>query len=155
MRPISAGQFVAVGAPITNVLQDVVVSATFHKVSGPQGGGYGIIVRDQATTPQNGTAQSGRYYVLEAGDKGEVGIWRREGDRWVDLLPWQHSDAVKAGSATNDLTVRAIGTRLSLSVNGTEVATHTDTALTSGGVGLFVGGDGNRVAVDRFTIQTP
>jgi hypothetical protein len=148
-------QFVAIGAPIANVLQDAVVSATFHKLGGPPGGGDGIIVRDQATTPQNGTAQSGRYYVLEAGDKGEVGIWRREGDHWVDLLPWQKADAVKPGSATNDLTVRAIGNRLTLSVNGSEVATRTDNVLTSGGVGLFVGGDGNRVAVDRFTVQTP
>ena len=39
----------------------------------------------------------------EVGDKGEVGIWRREGDRWIDLLPWTRSDAVKPGNSTNDV----------------------------------------------------
>jgi hypothetical protein len=154
IAPSQAGQFVAIGAPIAQILQDVVVSATFRKLGGPAGGGYGIIVRDQATTPQNGAQQNGQYYVLEAGDKGEVGIWRRDGDRWVDLLPWQRSDAVRVGSAANELTVRAVGNNLTLAVNGTEVATRTDSALAAGGVGLFVGGDGNNVAVDRFTVQT-
>jgi hypothetical protein len=153
--PRLAGQFVAVGAPIADTLKDVVVNATFHKVSGPLGGGYGIIVRDQATVPQNGTVQDGQYYVLEVGDKGEVGMWRRDGDHWVDLLPWQPNPAVKIDTASNDLSVRAIGNRLSLSVNGTLVATKTDDTFSAGRVGLFVGGDGNQVSVDRFSIQSP
>jgi hypothetical protein len=150
-----AGQFVAIAAPIGNLPADVVVSATFHKLAGPAGGGYGITVRDQGPGTRDGSSQDGRYYVLEVGDKGEVGIWRREGDHWVDLLPWQRNDVVKVGTGTNELTVRAVGTTLSLSVNGTQVATKTDATLTAGGTGLFVGGDGNQVAVDRFSIQTP
>jgi hypothetical protein len=150
-----AGQFVALSAPISNVPADVIVNATFHKLAGPAGGGYGIIVRDQGPSTRDGTSQDGRYYVLEAGDKGEIGIWRREVDHWVDLLPWQHSEVVRTGSGTNELTVRAVGTTLSLSVNGTEVATKTEATLSSGAIGLFVGGDENQVAVDRFSIQTP
>ena len=73
----------------------------------------------------------------------------------MDLLPWQTSSAVKPGTAVNELTARAVGNTLSLSINGTTVATRTDATFTAGGVGLFVGGDGNQVAVDRFTIQTP
>jgi hypothetical protein len=154
--PRQAGQFVAIGAPIADVLQDVVVSATFHKLSGsPEGGGFGIIVRDQGPDPRDGVSQGGQYYVLEVGDKGEIGIWRRDTDHWIDLIPWQRADAVRTGTATNDLTVSAIGNRLSLSVNGTEVATRTDNTLTTGRVGLLVGGDGNQVAVDHVSIQTP
>jgi hypothetical protein len=153
--PNQAGQFVAIGAPIVDALKDVVVNATFHKLSGPSGGGYGIIVRDQASPPQNGTSQDGRYYVLEVGDNGEVGMWRRDGDHWADLLPWQPNAAVKPGIASNELSVRAVGNRLSLTVNGTLVATKADDTFAAGGVGVFVGGDGNQVAVDRFSIQTP
>jgi hypothetical protein len=153
--PRQAGQFVAIGAPITDVPSDVIVSATFHKLSGPSGGGYGIILRDQAAVPQNGTSQDGRYYVLEAGDKGDIGIWRRDGNTWVDLVPWKHADAVKTGTATNELTARAIGNRLTLSVNGTQVASITDATFTTGNAGLFAGGDGNQVAVDKFSVQTP
>jgi uncharacterized protein DUF4388 len=150
-----AGQFAAVSAPVASIPSDVVISASFRKLAGPPGGGYGIIVRDQSDATRDGSSQDGRYYVLEAGDKGEVGIWRRDGDHWVDLLPWQHSDAVKTDTGTNELVVKAIGNTLSLSVNGAAVASRTDNALASGRVGLFVGGDGNQVAVSRFTIQTP
>jgi hypothetical protein len=150
-----AGQFVALGVPVSSVPADAVVSATFRKVGGPAGGGFGVILRDQQGSVRDGTSQGGRYYVLEVGDKAEVGIWRRESDHWVDLLPWQHSDAVKPGSATNDLVARAIGNTLSLSVNGTQVATKTDGAFAAGSAGLFVGGDGNVIALDHFAIQTP
>ena len=155
LAPRQAGQFVAVGAPIADALQDVVVNATFRKLSGPPGGGYGILVRDQASAPQNGVSQDGRYYVLEVGDNGDVGMWRRDGDHWVDLLPWQPNAAVKPDVASNELSVRAVGNRLSLTVNGTLVATKTDDTFAAGGVGVFVGGDGNQVSVDRFSIHTP
>ena len=98
---------------------------------------------------------SGAIYVLEVGDKGEIGIWRRDGDRWIDILPWERSDAVRPGNAVNELTVRAIGDRLSMSVNGAEVASVTDSALPVGGVGVFVGGDGNQVALEHFAVQAP
>jgi hypothetical protein len=150
-----AGQFVAVSAPLVQVPSNVVVSATFHKVGGPAGGGYGIILRDQGPAAQDGLSQAGRYYVLEVGDKGEAGIWRRETDHWVDLLAWQRTDAVKPGTASNELTVRAIGNVLSLAVNGVEVGARTDATYPTGRVGIFVGGDGNQVALERFTVQTP
>ncbi len=112
-------------------------------------------MRDQGPAPRDGANQQGRYYVLEVGDKGEVGIWRREGTSWVDLVPWQRSSAVKPGSATNELTVKAIGPRLSLTVNGEEVAAREDASLAVGNVGVFVGGDGNQVALDQIAIRTP
>ena len=148
-------RFVAVGAPIAGSLGDVVVSGTFRKVGGPPGGGYGLIVRDQGPGPRDGRGQGGRYYVLEAGDRGELGIWRREGDHWVDIVPWTPSAAVRPGEAANELTVRAIGSRLTFLVNGTEVASRDDAALSEGGVGLFVGGDLNEVAAERFVVQVP
>lgn len=148
-----AGQFVALGVPGVNAIADTIVSATFHKVGGPAGGGYGLIVRAQSAP--DGTTQNGRYYVLETGDKGEIGMWLRDNDHWVDLLPWQRADAVRPGTAVNELTVRAIGSQLTLLVNGSEVATRTDATLAAGTPGVFVGGDGNQVAIDHLTVQTP
>jgi hypothetical protein len=138
-----------------NVPADVVISAAFRKIAGPTGGGYGIMVRDQSPAAHDGTAQDGQYYVFEVSDRGEVGIWRRNQDRWVAILQWQHSDAVHAGVASNDLSVRAIGSQLTFTVNGSVAASMSDATLPSGGVGLFLGGDGNQVAVDRFVVQKP
>jgi LPXTG-site transpeptidase (sortase) family protein len=149
------GMFVAVGAPVSTSLADVVVSARFRKVGGPPGGGYGVIVRDQEPTTRDGIRQSGRYYVLEVGDRGEVGVWRREDNAWVDLVPWTASDAVRRGDAANDLEVWATGAQLTLVVNGIEVARQIDRTLTAGGVGVFVGGDGNDVALEHLLVRTP
>jgi hypothetical protein len=149
------GQFVAVGAPGGQRFRDVVVTAAFRKVAGPPGGGYGIIVRDQGPGPRDGVHQGGRYYVLEAGDRGEFGIWRREGDRWVDLIPWTRSDAIAQGTAPNTLVVQAVGPQLTFIANGVRLASYTDTALAGGAVGIFVGGDLNEAVLERFTIQAP
>lgn len=149
------GRFVAVGAPIDRPLADVVVTGRFRKVGGPPGGGYGLIVRDQGTRARDGIDQGGRYYVLEVGDRGEVGIWRREEDHWVDLLPWTPSDAVLPGGAANELTVRAIGARLTFLVNGVQVAAAEDSALAAGGVGAFLGGDANEGLLEWLVVQTP
>jgi hypothetical protein len=146
--------FVAVGSPNREMLGDTVVSATFRKVSGPAGGGYGLILRDQNPEQRDGADQGGRYYVLEASDVGDAGIWRRENDQWVDLVPWQRADAaIHPGTATNELTARAIGSHLSLIVNGITVASVDDTSLTAGGFGLFAGGDGNEVVVESLRVQ--
>ena len=149
------GQFVAVGAPVPAPLRDVVVTGTFRKVGGPAGGGYGIIIRDQGPGARDGLSQSGRFYVFEASDRGEVGIWRRDGDRWVDILPWTPSPVVAQGALPNTLTVWAMGPQLTFAVNGTQVASQRDAALAEGTVGIFVGGDLNEVAIERFLVQVP
>jgi hypothetical protein len=84
-----------------------------------------------------------------------VGIWRRDGDHWTDLLPWTRSDAVRRGGAPNELEARAVGDRLTLLVNGRQVTSVADAALVAGGVGVFVGGDGNAVVLDSFYVSKP
>jgi hypothetical protein len=130
-----------------------VVTATFRKSGGPPGGGYGLVVRDQRPTPRDGHDQTGAFYVAEVGDRGEVGLWRRDGDHWVDLVPWTPSAAVRPGGSPNELSLRALGATLTMLVNGTEVARQADPTLASGQVGLFVGGDLNEVIVDHFLVQ--
>jgi sortase A len=147
------GQFVALAAPVAAPPRDAAVSAAFRKVGGPPGGGYGLIVRDQGPGPRDGLNQGGRFYVFEAGDRGEVGVWRREGARWVDLLPWTPADAVRPGGAANELTVQAVGQRVTFLVNGRVVASLSDPVLADGAVGVFVGGDLNEVVLERFVLQ--
>jgi hypothetical protein len=154
LAPRELGRFVAVNAPLANSLKEVTVSGRFHKTSGPGGGGYGLIVHDQGPDLHNGANQNGRFVVLEVGDDGKVGAWQREQDRWVDLLPWTPNPAVHTGTATNDLLVRAEGKNLTFVVNGTRVARLT-TELSEGRVGVFVGGDGNHVVLDRFAMRSP
>ena len=148
-----ATQFVAVGIPGAENLGDSVVTGWFRKVGGPDGGGYGLILRAQQPAALDGQNQVGHYYVFEVGDRAQVGLWLRDGDHWVDLLTWTASDAVRRGMASNELTVSAIGDHLSFLVNGVPVASQTDTLLHTGAAGVFVGGDGNEVALDRVAVR--
>src|SRR5919204_1550586 len=87
------------------------------------------------------------------GDRGEVGIWRRDGDHWTDILPWTPSEAVHPGSDANELEAWASGDRLTLVINGVQVASKRDSALGAGGLGVFAGGDGNSVVLERLAIR--
>jgi Mannosyl-glycoprotein endo-beta-N-acetylglucosaminidase len=145
-------RFVGVGVA-SQPMGNVSIAATFHKTGGPAGGGYGIIVRDQTPDSRDGVDQAGQYYVLEVGDKGEVGIWRREQDHWVDLVPWAASAAVHTGDAENELVVTARNDQLTLSVNGVQVAKATDPTLATGGVGVFLGGDQNQGVLTHLSVQ--
>jgi hypothetical protein len=134
----------------------VVATATFVKNSGPQGGGYGVILRDQGTSPLDGQAQDGRFLLFEVGDRGEVSIWQRDGARWTAVMAWRHSDAVRPGQAENELKVIGHENQVSFVVNAQQVAGLIYTALpTRGGVGLFLGGDLNEITVTRLTVQVP
>jgi hypothetical protein len=136
-------------------VRDVAVIATFRKAGGPPGGGYGLIVRDQGPGPRDGRAQGGRFHAFAVGDRGEAGAWRREGDRWVDLVPWTPSEAVRPGDRPNQLAVRAAGGRLAFEVNGQPVAEVEDPAPEAGRVGVFAGGDGNEVELLLLAVQPP
>ncbi|MDQ3809137.1 MAG: hypothetical protein M3336_02490, partial [Chloroflexota bacterium] len=152
--PRTPGRFVAVGAPLAP-LGDVTVSGSFRKVGGPAGGGYGLIIRDQAPGTRDGLNQEGQFVVLAVGDRGEFGIWRRDGSRWLDLIPWTATELVRTGLEPNDLVVRVSGTRLGFLVNGRLLAEVAEATLLRGGVGIFVGGDLNHVVLERFTVQVP
>jgi len=148
------GQFVAVGVPGVGGQRDVSVTVSFRKLEAGQGAGFGVIVRDRGPEPRDGLNQLGLYFVLKTGDRTEVDAWRRENDRWIDLLPLTQSGALRQGRELNHLTVIALGERLHLFVNGTEAASVLDPAPNAGGIGLFVHGDYTHVLVERVIVQT-
>lgn len=148
-------RFVAVSSPVMGRLQNIVVTGTFRKIGGPPGGSYGLVVRDEGPGPRDGINQGGRFYVFEGGDRGEVSIRRRDEDHWVDILPRTGSEIVHRGGATNELSVQAIGPRLTFWVNGIHVASHLDATLRAGQPAVFVDGDFNEVVLSRFTVQVP
>ncbi len=117
--------------------------------------GYGLIVRDRGSGSRDGSAPSGDFYAFEVGDLGQVGVWRREGDQWVELLPTASSPAVRPGGEPNVLAVHALGPRLDFLVNGVLVATVADPDPGPGAVGLYAGGAGNEAVVEQLLIQAP
>ncbi len=153
---LSAGlddQFVAVGAPVGSSLRDVLVGATFRKRDGRSGGVYGLLLRDRGPAPRDGRNQSGRYYLGQVDDRGAASIWRREQDRWVELVAWIPCPALRPATDPNDLTLEMVGGQLSLMVNGQLAARANDMLLDDGGVGLYVSGNGTDMLVERFVVH--
>ncbi len=150
-----AGRFVALGIPVPQVVSTAVLTAEFRKAGGPPGGGYGFIIRDQGSTSErDGRNQSGQYMVLEVGDRGDVGIWQRNETRWIDVMPWTHSDLVHTDRGLNALVVMLRGNTLRFEVNGEAVADMAYDGITpQGNVGLFVGGDLNEVVLEWLRIE--
>ena len=155
LAAVEPGRHVAVAVPGQTDLADLYVSAVFRKNSGPAGGGYGLIIRDQFPSSGDGVSQSGSYYVFAAGDRGEFGVWQRDGEQWVEVMPWTASSAVKTGASDNELAVAAVGDSMTFLINGTPVTTQTDTKLKHGGVGIFVGGDGDQFQVNDLVVRAP
>ena len=153
MTQTNPGQFVAVGAPGLSALGDVRVSATFRKTAGAAGAGYGLIVHDQQTAVRDGIDQSGSYYVFAVSDRGEFGAWRRAADRWIELVPWTPSPAVRPAGGENTLTVAAIGDTMMFAANGTALTTQIDSTLSGGGVGIFAAGDGDHFLLNSLVVS--
>ena len=59
-----------------------------------------------------------------------------------------------AGRRGKPLEVRAAGPQFTFSVNDAPVAEFSDATLPSGAVGVFTGGDGNQVVLERFTVAS-
>jgi hypothetical protein len=150
------GRFVALAAPLAPPEGDVMLSARFRKTDGPPGGGYGFVLRDQGISTLDGQNQFGRFMVVEVGDQGDIGIWHREELRWIDLVPWTRSDAVRTGTEPNELVVTTDGPGVVVTVNGTRVAELVYYGLPDqGGVGVFIGGDQNQVALEWLRVEHP
>jgi hypothetical protein len=145
-------QFVGIGVLPGQELTSVLVTATFHKVGGPPGGGYGLILGDQGPGPRDGANQSGSFVVFEVGDKGEVGVWRRDQDQWRDILGWTPSAAVRAAAGENLLVVRVADGRVSFSVNGADIPAQASAQPISGRVGVFLGGDANEAVLTQLRV---
>ncbi len=111
---------------------DVSIQVDATKIGGPDDNAFGVICRYQ-------DADNFDYFYVSS--DGYVGIgMKKAGTRTIisDSSGNLTADSsVKQGAATNHLRADCIGNTLTLFVNGTQVATATDSTFTTGGdVGL-------------------
>lgn len=141
-----AGRYIAAAVPMASAIADATLEAQFQKVRGANGGGYGFVVRS-AWPDEN-------FVVAELSDDGYVGIWQRDAERWVDILPWTPTSAALPSAQPNTVGLLVRRTTLQMSVNGQAVAHVTASAMApSGGVGIFTGGDQSEVVVRSLRVD--
>ena len=117
-------------------LSDVILTASVEVVSGPADNAFGLICRYQS--PDNFylfLISSDGYYAIGKYQSGSDQIIYLSGDG-----QYQFSEAIAQGTAgvANEMRATCIGDELTLSVNGTQVASVTDPTFVTGDIGVAV-----------------
>ena len=113
------------GQNYTDVIMDVDAA---QASAGPDSNNdYGVACRVQ----DNGDG----YYLLISGD-GYYSIFMGSGDTFMPLSDWEESSAINQGNASNHIQASCIGSDLVLIVNGTKLASASDSSFTSGDIAM-------------------
>jgi len=130
---------------------DVVIEVDAEKAAGPDDNDFGVLCRYQDLE---------NFYFLIISSDGYYGIGKVEGGKQSLLDPPQmyYSEDILTGNATNHLTARCEGTRLTLAVNNEVIAEARDDRFPQGDVGLIVGTfsePGVDIFFDNFSVKVP
>ena len=117
--------------------------------------------RDSETYYSYGIAFRGNddleNYVFEFGNDGLYAVFLFSGE-WTALQDWTSSEAIKPGQ-TNEVTIMAVGSTLTFSVNGEQLAVVEDDTLAGGTISLvvevFEAGQSAIVDFDSLVIREP
>lgn len=111
---------------------DTVITVRAQPVGGSDDNAYGVICRYQNSENFYVFLISGDgFYVIGKYQRGSAQVQYLTGDG-----QYQPSDAIRQGTAANEIRASCIGNELSLTVNGTPVATVTDPTFVLGDIGL-------------------
>ena len=140
--------------PGKNFDGDVRVEVDATKVGGENDNNFGLICR------YSGAADAPSFYYFNISSDGYAVIGKVS-DGSQEYISSEHmvpSEAINQGNVSNKLRADCVGSTLTLYVNGQEVVTTTDTAYTSGDVGLMTGTfeiPGTEINFDNFLVSRP
>jgi hypothetical protein len=105
---------------------DVIVEVDSTKTSGPDDNYLGVICRYQDT-------DNFYFFVISSDGFGGIAMYKANQMSILSGTAFVASPAINQGAATNHLRAECQGTSLTLSVNGKQVASTTDSTFTTGG----------------------
>ncbi len=139
--------------PYQSFQNDVRIEVDATKIGGPNDNAFGVICRYQDVD---------NYYFFDISSDGYVGIGIDNAGTKTLISSSDGnmtSDSnINQGAATNHLRADCIGNTLTLFVNGTQVATATDSTFTGGDVGLVAETftvAGTDLMFDNFFVYKP
>jgi hypothetical protein len=138
--------------PNQDFYEDVRVEVDAHRIGGPNDIEYGLLCRHSNVE---------NFYFGSITVDGYFAISRRINGgeyEYVGMDSYQINNAINVGDATNHLRFDCVGSTLTLYANGVLLASVTDTALTTGDVGVYAGTfdtGGAEILFDNFTVYQP
>lgn len=108
---------------------DVIIEVQATQLDAPDNDNndYGVMCRVQDNNEG--------YFLLISGD-GFYSILLRAEDSFTPLVDWTSSEAFNLGNATNQIQATCDGDTFTLTVNGTELASATDSTFSNGDIAL-------------------
>ena len=117
------------------------------QLEGPSDNSYGVLIR---------YVDEKNFYRLDISGDGYLAVNKYQAGKWVKLLDWTESAAIKREAATNHLQVIARGNQFTFNVNGETVTTFSDDEFKQGDIGLTAGtlfdNAGVHIAFDNLTL---
>lgn len=131
--------------------EDVRVEVDATKAGGPDDNDFGLICRYQDTE---------NFYAFLISSDGYFGVMKvaQGSSEMLGTDGLQSTDAIRQGATTNHIRGDCVGSQLTLYVNGEKVYSATDSAFSSGDVGLLAGTydiSGTDIHFDNFFVYEP
>ncbi|MGH2606539.1 MAG: hypothetical protein ACRDG5_08090 [Anaerolineales bacterium] len=128
---------------------DVRVEVDATKADGDDNNNFGVICRSEGVDD---------FYTLWISSDGFWAIVKIENGDLDFLADWETHDAIRQGDATNHIRADCVGDELTLYANGTLLGSASDSAYSSGDVGLEAGTfdvPGTEIQFDNFVVYAP
>jgi hypothetical protein len=127
------------------------VKVSVRSVDGtPSPTGYGLIVHGQRS--KAGELEDYALLIYSGADP-QYEVVKHKGGQQTTVVPWARSSAIRSGTSTNQLEVRARGAELSFYINGEYVEKIPDMENFKRGVAGFYTSDTTEVAFDDLQIK--
>jgi hypothetical protein len=127
------------------------VKVSVRSVDGsPSPTGYGLIVHGQRS--KAGELEDYALLIYNGTDP-QYEVIKHKGGQQTTVVPWAKSSAIRTGTSTNQLEVRARGAELSFYINGQYVDKITDTENFQRGLAGLYTSDTTEVAFDDLEIK--
>jgi hypothetical protein len=130
---------------------DTSIAVEATKVGGPDDNDFGVICRYEDN-------ENFYFFIISSDGFYAVGKVVDGVQELLGETEMMSGESIKKGSVTNDIQVECVGSRLTLSVNGTQLTSVEDTTFTSGDVGLVAGTfeePGTDIQFDNFIVREP
>jgi hypothetical protein len=106
---------------------DFMMEAKATLEAGPNDSDYGVILR---------LIDKDNCYRFKVSGTGSYRFDKLKDGKWINIIPWARSNAIKTGKATNLIKVECIGDKFRFYANGVKLRDCSDNSYASGNVGL-------------------
>ena len=116
------------------------------QLAGPDDNDYGLILRHQ---------DDANFYTFEISGDGFYAFSKLVEDEYLEIIPWQESEAIRHGDQKNKLRVEAKGPNFTFYVNDQRLDGAIDPEFNRGDIGLITGAfdePGVSIAFDNLKV---